>query len=62
MSLCQINQSQTFIFKGILLFHKWKKDLSIPLLQRCLYTDFNKEFATFSPFLEGASFSWFKVI
>jgi hypothetical protein len=36
MALCHISHSQTLIFRGILAFHKYLKDLSIPALERSL--------------------------
>jgi hypothetical protein len=36
MVLCQINDNQILIFRGILLFHICLKDLSVTLLHTCL--------------------------
>jgi hypothetical protein len=50
MALCQMSHSHISIFKGILLFQRCLKYLSIPFLHNCLYKLLTKKLTIFCPF------------
>jgi hypothetical protein len=53
MALCQINQSQILILRGIFAFHICLNDLSTPLLQIFLYIVLTENCPFFDHFQMG---------